>query len=362
VKWLFALVLVAVLAAAGLFGVGYYVLPAKTEVSRSIEIDRPASIIYPLVANLRTFNEISPWFDRDPKADYQFTGPREGEGQAAAWVSSVRTVGSGSQKIVSAKENERVDLALDLNGQAAKATWLLQPGRNDATNVTWTITIDCGADPRQAPCRYLALIARTSVQRDIEFALAALKKLAERLPALEIASLKPEFVTVQQQDFAYVEGDTGRDAAAIDSALRDSLALVSTFLKNNGLMQAGPPMAVNITLNNEKASFRAGMPYSGPTPVTQLAVKTGKTPSGLTLKVIAVGTREAMKPTYARIEAYLLAHRLTPAGGSWEVYIDDPTTTPEDVRRTAIYYPRKDTTSASRDTSRPEKDLSASPP
>jgi hypothetical protein len=343
VKWLLGIVVLVAIAAAALFGVGYFLVPTKTEISRSITIERPTSIIYPLVANLRSFNEVSPWFDRDPKADYTFRGPREGVGQSASWASSVRAVGSGSQKIVAVKENEQVTLDLNLNGRAAKAVWKFAPveAHPENSEATWSVTVDCGTDPRNVPCRYLTLLARSPIKRDIDFALAALKRTAEKLPALEIASLTPEFVTVRELDFAFVEGDTGRDDAAIDAALRDSFVLVSGFLKANNLAQAGPPMAVNIVQSNERTSFRAGMPYTGATPVTQLAVKTGKTPSGLALKVVASGSRAAMKPVYARIDAYLLAHRLKPSGGPWEVYVDDASV-PDAQRRTAIYYPLTD--------------------
>lgn len=341
-KWFLGILLLVAIAAVALFGVGYFVLPTKTVLTRSITVERPVSIIYPLVANLRTFNEISPWFDRDPKADYTFGGPREGVGQSATWVSSVRAVGAGNQKITAVNENQDVALALDFNGRPATALWKFEAtDRPEISKATWNITVDCGADPRGVPCRYLSLLTNPATEKDIAFGLAALKRVGEKLPALEIASLETEFVTVREFDFAFVEGDTARDDTAIEGALRESFALVSAFLKANGLTQAGPPMAVDFQHGNEKTSFRAGMPYAGATPVTQLAVKTGKTPSGLAMKVVAMGSREAMKPVYARIDAYMQAHRLTPSGGPWEVYVDDAAV-PEVQRRTAIYIPLKD--------------------
>ena len=67
-KWLFGLLVAAALGIGAFCGVGLFVVPASVQVSRAAQIDRPASIIYPLLANLRAFNEISPWFDADPKA------------------------------------------------------------------------------------------------------------------------------------------------------------------------------------------------------------------------------------------------------------------------------------------------------
>jgi effector-binding domain-containing protein len=340
-KWLTSIVFFALLAVGGFFAGGYFGLSQKIEIVRSKEVDRPASILYPLISNLRTFNEFSPWFDRDPKADYVFTGPREGAGQTATWESSVQSVGSGVQEIKAVTPNKSVETLLKVNGKRAKSVWTLAPGRRDnGAKVTWAITLDCGSDVLAVPCRYWNFIDRVGLERDMDFGLARLQKVASGLPALEIASLKPDLVTVQEQDFAYLEPDTTRDDSSIDSALRDSFTMVAVFIKTNNLVAAGPPMAVQTKFENDKMSFRAGIPYSGTTPATQIAVKTGKTPSGLALKVIAAGTRDDLKPVYARIEAYMAAHRLEASGGSWEIYLDDPASV-DPARRTAIYYPIK---------------------
>jgi effector-binding domain-containing protein len=109
-------------------------------------------------------------------------------------------------------------------------------------------------------------------------------------------------------------------------------------LRKNNLAPAGAPLAMTMRTNNDRVSLRVGVPYAGPTPVTQIEAKTGPAPAGRALKVIATGSRESLKPVYARIEAYMQARRLVASGVSWEVYPDDPATA-ADVRRTVIYYP-----------------------
>lgn len=340
-KWLFGLLLTAALAVGAFYGVGLFVVPAAVQVVRSVEVDRPASIIYPTFANLRAFNDISPWFDADPKADYEFTGPREGEGQGASWVSSVQSVGAGQQKIIHVTPNQRVEMDHTLGRVLAHSVFTLTPGKTGGTNATWTMRLDCGPSWRNAPCRYLNLIEQQTKAQQIETGLAKLKKRAEQLPALEIASLTPQFVTVTAQDFAYVDPETSDDDASIAKAVTDAQAVVSAFLKRNALTPAGPLLSITQKQENDKISLRVGIPYTGATPTTQIEVKTGKTPAGLALKVMNTGSRVAMRPVYARIDAYVAAHRLEPTGGSWEVFLDDPATTPADQLRTAIYYPLK---------------------
>lgn len=340
-KWLFGLLAAAALGVGAFYGVGLLVVPASVQVSRAAQIDRPASIIYPMFSNLRAFNEISPWFDADPKADYEFTGPREGEGQGATWTSSVQEVGAGQQKIIHATPNQRVEMDHTIGRIAAHSVFALAPGEAGGTKVSWTMRLDCGPSWRNVPCRYLNLIERQAKAQQITAALAKLKKLAEQLPALEIASLTPQLVTVTAQDFAYVDPETSDDDVSIGKAVADAQAVVSAFLKRNALTPAGPLLSITQKQENDKISLRVGIPYTGATPTTQIEVKTGKTPGGLALKVINVGSREAMRPVYARIDAYMAAHRLERTGGSWEIFLDDPATTPPAQMRTAIYYPLK---------------------
>jgi effector-binding domain-containing protein len=341
VRWLVGLLLFAGAVAAGLFGVGYYALPSTVVSAHAVEIDRPASIIYPLIANLRSFNEFSPWYDRDPKADYVFSGPREGVGQAARWQSSVQAVGSGAIRILRAEENRWVQQRLTVDGNTGQSLWTLASGRNGGTKVTWTIKAFCGDAPQAVPCRYVNFISQRAMTREYDAALARLKTLADALPALDISTLKPDFVAVAPQDFAYVEGESTQDDAAVDAALRQSLGYVSAYMKQNGLAQAGPPLAITVKREDDKYAFRTGIPFAGAAPVMQVAVKLGKTPQGLALRVSHVGPRDTMNQIYARIDAYVRAHRLVQAGGSWEVYLDDPLTTPPTAIRTDIYFPLK---------------------
>ncbi len=340
-KWLLGLLVTAGLALGAFYGAGYFVMPASLTVSRSIDIERPTSIIYPLIANLRAFNEFSPWFDDDPKADYRFGGPREGQGQEAEWVSSVQSVGAGRQKVLLAQENQRVEIDHYVAGRNAHAAWTFGPGKLGATKVTWAMRHDCGPSILAVPCRYLNFIERDAKAKQYEAGLAKLKAIAEKLPALEIASLKPQFVTVKAQDFAYVDADTTDDDASIAKAVVEAQGVVRAFLTRNALTSAGPLFAIIQKQEANRISLRVGIPFTGPAPTTQIEAKTGKTPEGAALKVTNVGQRDVMRPIYARIDAYVAAHRLERSGGSWEVYLDDPATTPPDQMRTAIYYPLK---------------------
>jgi effector-binding domain-containing protein len=48
-----------------------------------------------------------------------------------------------------------------------------------------------------------------------------------------------------------------------------------------------------------------------------------------------------METTYKKIDAFIAAYQLEHNGRSWESYVSDPSTTPEDELITEVYVPVK---------------------
>lgn len=155
---------------------GAYFLPRYVEVSRSIDIDAPPSVVYPLVGDLRRTNEWSPWLELDPDVKITFTGPADGVGQTMRWESEDPKVGSGSQTLTRLEPNREVETALDFGEQGeATASFLLEP-EGAATKVTWGLRMDLGLNPI---ARYFGLMFEKWIGADYEKGLAKLKTVAE---------------------------------------------------------------------------------------------------------------------------------------------------------------------------------------
>ena len=177
VKWIvgaIAILFVVLIVAA-------FVLPRHATMSRSIEIAAPPAAIFPIVGDLRRFNEWSPWFGLDPKAAYTFTGPIDGVGQTLNWKSDAPNVGNGAMSIVRLEPDKAVDLTIDFGDQGtALAKVQLEPN-GAGTKVTWGFESDLGFNPI---ARYFGLMIDGMVGPDYEKGLANLKALAEK-PAAE---------------------------------------------------------------------------------------------------------------------------------------------------------------------------------
>lgn len=172
------ILIVLVIGVILLLGVGLF-LPGAAHVERSISIDAPPSTVFGLVNGFREFNQWSPWFDRDPEAQYTYAGPDSGVGAKMSWTSDQPDVGSGSQEIVASEPYGSVRMILDFGEQGiADSYFELVPG-DTGTRVTWGFDTELGRNPI---ARYFGLFFDSLIGPDYESGLANLKKLAESLP------------------------------------------------------------------------------------------------------------------------------------------------------------------------------------
>jgi effector-binding domain-containing protein/carbon monoxide dehydrogenase subunit G len=320
-RWFLGLLLVIALVLGALFAVGTFLLPNSLEVTRTATVERPRAAVFAMVNDLRIAKEWSPYYARDPDADYTFSGDA-GSGQTMRWASDVREVGSGRMSIVSSAHNEEVQSILEMGERATlNADMILRPV-DGGTAVAWTVTAECGAGWINVPCRYMNLILRGMVQKELDSGLARLKTLAEQLPNVNFESLHPQFDEIEPQMFVYSTVETSIDnLAEMERAEGIGVSQVRDFMNQYGLTQAGDLTRVVTSYENNRISFRVGYPYSGATPLSVVGVQVGQTPSGQAMHVLVEGNRANIQAAYAQMNAYMQAHRIAPKEGGlpWEV-------------------------------------------
>lgn len=354
-RWLAIVVAVLLAVVAGLYGVGYFVLPSALKVERTIAVERPRAAVFGVLNNLRTFNEWSPWSAADPGAIYEFEN-EPGVGQSAKWTTKNGGIGSGEQTIVRTVDNQRVETEVDFGQRGkAKIAWVLEKAPA-GTLVTWSMNSDCRRSPMwDVPCRYMNVMQKGAIEADFESGLTRLKALVEQLPAVDFEALQPEFLNAEAMDYAFVENDVTRDhapedappeaaadadatySARVSTAISESLTVVAARLVETGSTVSGPPVMVTVSADQDRMVFRAGYPFQGGSPGGDPRVSLGHTPQGRALKFVHSGPSQTMRQTYLMIGAYLAANRIQAAGGPWEVHTR-PTGEPATQRR-EIYIP-----------------------
>lgn len=337
-KWLvrgfFGFAALAVL----LGGVGV-VLPSRVHVERAVVIDRPPATVFALVESITTTAEWSPWLRRAPQAEVVFDGPARGVGGRMAWTAAPPTVRAGALSIARIDPRARVESALDFGDRGtARLTVAVTPS-GGGSEVSWIYEADLGFN---LIARYAALGFGSRVAADLEAGLENLRVLAESLPGADFAGAGAKVVTVDPVQIVYAAGSVRGDAAAQADAFDYALDKVRDYMQDHDIAPDGPVIAQTLDWSPPAWAFRAAIPYAGAARTfAGDTIGFGQTWGGEAVRAIHRGPTSATAPLYAKLDAFIAAHRLEKAGEPWEVHVTDRATTPPDDQVTEIYVPVK---------------------
>jgi effector-binding domain-containing protein len=316
-------------------------LPRNVHVERTITILAPRATVFALVDGFKSFSKWSPWAEKDPNATYAFSGPDFGAGAKMSWTGDPKKVGSGSQEILEAKPFDAVTSQLDFGPQGkAVARFSLAPD-GGGTKVTWRLDSDMGAGPVG---RWFGLVMDRMIGPDFEHGLANLKRYAESLPKADFTDLAVEKVEAVPITVAYVSATSSHDTKEIGAAIGAAYAKVGAFMKQHGLKSAGAPLTIDTSRDDAHYGFEAAIPVDG-APSEEVpagsAVQVKTTYGGPALKVTMKGPYAGMDAIEAKLAAYIAARGYETSAPSWDEYVSDPGSTPEEKLVTNIYQPIK---------------------
>lgn len=336
-KWLVIVtgVLIALVVGAG------FVLPDNAHVERAIVVNAKPATVYAVLNGFRQFNKWSPWAKLDPNAKYTVEGPMTGVGAKQSWTSEDPNVGSGSQEIIAVSPNQSVTMKLTFSDFDSDNTalYVLTP-EGEGTRIVWGFDMGCRGN---IMCRYFGLMMDGMLGPDYESGLLNLQALVETLPKADFSDLQVEVVDAKPVAIAYAYGESPAEQAG--PKLGELYGKVMKVVTAAGGKQVDAPMAITHEFNEETKfwKFDAAIPVDK----ADLAapadgeVKVGQTYGGLAIKAVHKGPYAAMEPTYGKLMAYKAAMGFEDNGNSWEHYVTDPGSTPEDDLITNIYWPVK---------------------
>jgi len=172
-------ILIAVVVIVFIAAVGIYFLPNHYTVSRSIEINKPADVVYAQLSDFGKWGAWSPWQEMEPEAKVTLDGTPAQPGHKMSWDG--KKLGKGDMTIVSATANKAVSSDLEFISpfQMKAKDYFQLEAMGDKTKVTWT---DAGG-LKYPMGRLFGLTMDKMLGGQYEHGLQNLKKVCEAIPA-----------------------------------------------------------------------------------------------------------------------------------------------------------------------------------
>ena len=147
-----------------------------------------------------------------------------------------------------------------------------------------------------------------------------------------------KIIEIAEQPYVYADCVCAMEPSAISATISKAFADVMGFIQSHGLTLTGPALSVYYSYDPDTVTFRAGFFVSAEdAQKAEGEIRAGTTPSGRVLNFVHTGPYSELGLSYQAMMGWLQQQGLTLGAPTWEVYIDDPDTTPADKMRTDIF-------------------------
>ena len=312
-----------------LFMAGGFFLPRFVHVERSLEIERSSPPVFALLNSYKTFASWSPWAERDPDANYEFSGPESGVGARMSWSGDPRLVGSGWQEIIESVPHSLVRTRLFFDQQGAAESYFQLDETERGVLVTWGFDTDLTEGQSFLGgllARYFGLMFDRWIGTDYEQGLARLKVYAESLPNPQARRSEIGVVELEASPFFYIPVDEvimadGQQPESIAASLSIAFSEMSSFMAANDLLLDGQPLAINRGGGEKGYELWAAIPVPINTEQPNERIRLGNMPAGRAARIVHLGSYENMAASYQKLTAYMDVHGLNQGAVSWEHYL-----------------------------------------
>ncbi|HWI23833.1 MAG TPA: SRPBCC family protein, partial [Lysobacter sp.] len=259
-------ILISLAIVAVLFVVVALILPSSRHLSADIETNRKMTIVYDTLNSPRRLKDWNPIALRDPKMQWQYSGPDTGVGATASYKSAV--VGDGSWKITRSEPGKLVEYAVTDNstGTNKKMTFLLKPtGRNNRNvQIIQTYDVDYGFDIMG---RYRGMYVSRNVGDVVKVGLNKLTNMLAGVPNYDYSTFgkdNPDYaakiVDMPAENLLFASAAVARDNDKIQQAMQNNLQWINKVIAGNGLESAGPVRVITTEFGADAYSFDVAIP------------------------------------------------------------------------------------------------------
>lgn len=317
-------------------------LPAKTTVVRSIEINAKPKNIFKHINDFHQWPLWSPWYKKDTAATFEYNEIAAGSGSKLTWNSNNPEVGKGSMTILQSIPFEKIEIKLEMGWNPAMSIFLLEPSAENNYKLSWSMESDASSLPFYLVpfSKIFNVMMESFVAPDFEAGLSNLKALAEAEKELNIGGYEAEIRDFAGLDYLGIRNQLKE--AEIGAKLGENYALLAETIVNNAAKQKGAPFTINYSAKDKVYDMETCLGVDGPLSVG-FPIVPGKLEPGKHLVIKYYGAYEKMGPVYGAGFAFLVNNNLKASGPPIEFYITDPIAEPDTAKwLTELVFPFKD--------------------
>ncbi|MCR9138462.1 MAG: GyrI-like domain-containing protein [Alphaproteobacteria bacterium] len=146
-----------------------------------------------------------------------------------------------------------------------------------------------------------------------------------------------EMTDVEELPYLYVERSCSMDPSDISAAMGGAFDDVISFMQDRQITP-GAALSVYTTYDPEVMSFRAGFSVSPEDAAkADAGIMAAATPAGRVLTFTHIGPYSELRKSYGKMMGHMDTKGLKPVAPSWEIYVNDPATTPPDKLETRAF-------------------------
>ncbi|OED38633.1 hypothetical protein AB833_19080 [Chromatiales bacterium (ex Bugula neritina AB1)] len=313
----------------------------KYHIDRSVTIDAPVEKVRSLTENFHEWPVWSPWLLMEPESEVNVYGEAGQPGHGYDWNGDL--VGSGKMQTTSIGDGRH---EMDLNflkpfRSKAKVALHVTPIADNQSRAEWHMY---GALPF-----FLFFMTKTMkamIGMDYERGLRMLKEYAETGTVNTAVKIEGIFDTTAT---SYIGVDAECSLSEIGDSMKSTMTLANLTMTELGFTESSTaPGAVyhNVNIKTQQCRYSAIAPIAseGDPALLPATASFGSIEPCRAIKILHTGSYQHLGNAWSTGMSYqrykkLKAHKTQ---APFELYLDDPTTTPDSQLRTELYIPIKD--------------------
>jgi effector-binding domain-containing protein/uncharacterized protein YndB with AHSA1/START domain len=300
----------------------------KITVRKTIRIAAPPESVFAAIIDYRRWTAWSPWLIAEPGCTVTY----DADGKGYSWEGKI--IGSGRMETTAQQPNRSVDSDLTFLKpwkSHAKVRFELVPHADGSTEVVWSM---------DSSLPFFMFFLKSMMEGFIGMDYdRGLKMMKDHVETGHVPS-KLEFTGVEDfSGFSFIGVKTQCAIPEIGPQMEKDLTKLANWLKVAGAAPAGPPFAQYHLWSPMKntVQYTIGFPMAAPTAATGDFIS-GSIPACKVYVVRHTGPYRHLGNAWASgmMHGRAKAFRQARTPHSFEIYENDPATTPEDQLRTKV--------------------------